>query len=178
MALYKSGQKQEARQIITAAVLSREWRASEATEQDVWIYHVLRREAQRLILPNLTQFLDGKYQPQDNDERLALVGECQFTNRSVAVARLFADAFTADPNLAKDLGQAYYWKAACAATPAGCGRGSDATNLSKPEKERLRSQSRQWLRAYLALFHETLVINPMGKRQCLTKSAQAATNPS
>jgi serine/threonine-protein kinase len=42
---------------------------------------VLRREAEALILPNLPACLRGDYQPQDNDERLALVGVCQFNCR-------------------------------------------------------------------------------------------------
>jgi hypothetical protein len=55
----------------------------------------LRREAEAMILPNLPAFLDGKYRPQDNDERLALLGGCQFTNRSLV--RLYAEAFAAAP---------------------------------------------------------------------------------
>ena len=47
--------------------------ARQALDQDGWICHVLRREAEGMILPNLPAFLDGKYQPQDDDERLALM---------------------------------------------------------------------------------------------------------
>ena len=65
--------------------------------------HILRREAEALILPNLPAFLRGDYQPQDNDERLALLGICQFQGRCDAAARLYADAFAADPDLAEDL---------------------------------------------------------------------------
>ena len=57
-----------------------------------------------MILPDLPAFLDGKYQPRDNDERLALLGICQFTNRTRALARLYADAFAAAPQLAEDVG--------------------------------------------------------------------------
>ena len=51
-------------------------------DQDGWICHVLRREAEAMILPDLPAFLGGNYQPRDNDERLALLGVCQFTNRT------------------------------------------------------------------------------------------------
>ena len=73
MALHRSGQLAEARKTLAATILSYDWRARQALDQDGWICHVLRREAEGMILPNLPAFLDGKYQPQDNDERLALL---------------------------------------------------------------------------------------------------------
>jgi hypothetical protein len=42
-----------------------------------------------MIIPNLPAFLDGKYQPQANDKRLALLGICQFKNRTRTSARLW-----------------------------------------------------------------------------------------
>jgi hypothetical protein len=41
-------------------------------------------------------FLEGNYQPHDNDERLAMVGTCEFKDLPAMTARLFADAFAAD----------------------------------------------------------------------------------
>src|SRR5262249_14939687 len=114
------------------------------------ILHSLRREAESLILPNLSAFLDGKYQPQDNDERLALLGACQFSNRTRAMAGLYAEAFAAAPALADDLGAGHRYQAARAAAQAGCGRGADATGLGEEERARLREQAQQWLRADLA----------------------------
>jgi serine/threonine-protein kinase len=73
--------------------------------------------------------LDGKYRPRDNEERLALVGVCQFTNRPLALARLYADAFAADPGLTEDLAAGHRYRAARAAALAGCGRGEDAPGL-------------------------------------------------
>jgi len=43
-----------------AAVLSFDWRAAKANSRDPWIAHVLRREAEALLLPNLPAFLEGK----------------------------------------------------------------------------------------------------------------------
>ena len=74
---------------LASAVLSRDWTANRVHDHDGCIVHVLRREAEAMILPNLPAFLDGKYRPQDNDERLALLGVCQFTNRTCAAARLY-----------------------------------------------------------------------------------------
>jgi serine/threonine-protein kinase len=112
--------------------------------------HSLRREAESIILPNLQTFLDGKYQPQNNDERVALLGACQFMNRTRAMARLYADAFAADPSLMKELGAGHRYNAARVAALAGCGQGADATGLADEEKARLREQARRWLRADLA----------------------------
>jgi serine/threonine-protein kinase len=110
---------------------------------------LLRREAESLILPNLPAFLDGKYQPQDNYERLAFLGACQFMNRTRAMARLYADAFAAEPSLADDLGARHRCNAARAAALAGCGHDADATSLGNEEKARWREQARRWLRADL-----------------------------
>ena len=56
---------------------------------------VLRREAEAMILPNLKAFMDGMYQPQNNDERLAFLAACQFglthTNTILSSARCCRD---------------------------------------------------------------------------------------
>src|SRR5262249_38628183 len=104
LTLHRSGKVAEARKALAEAVLSHDWRAGAGRGPNDWSSHVLRREAEGMILPNLPAFLDGKYQLQDNDERLAFLGACQFMNRTRAMARLYADAFAADPGLADDLG--------------------------------------------------------------------------
>src|SRR5262249_5242523 len=72
MALHRSGQVREARKVFAAAVLDSDWRARVGNPHG-WICHVLRREAESLIVPNLPAFLAGELQPRDNDERLALL---------------------------------------------------------------------------------------------------------
>jgi eukaryotic-like serine/threonine-protein kinase len=177
MALHRSGQVAEARKTLAAAVLAYDWRANQARNHDDWIPHVLRREAEAMILPNLPAFLQGEYQPQDHDERLALLGICQFEGRYAAAARLYADAFAADPDLAKDLAaeclhraareeqpirrtevlntECRYLAARCAAL-AGCGFGKDGAKLSDAERTRWRKQAREWLLADLAMLTKTL----------------------
>src|SRR6516165_3370785 len=156
MAQHRNGQPQAARQTLAAAVLAYDWRPAQADNRDAWICHILRREAEGMILPNLPAFLDGKYQPQDNDERLALLGACQFTNRTRAMARLYAEAFAAAPSLADDLGAGHRYNAARAAALASCGHGEDATGLGEEEGKRWREQARQWLRAGLAAWTKVL----------------------
>jgi serine/threonine-protein kinase len=150
MAQHRQGRKEEARHTLAAAVVAFEWDAAQADNPGAWVCHVLRREAESMILPNLPAFLDGKYRPQDNDERLALLGACQSMNRTRAMAGLYAEAFDAAPSLADDLGTDHRYNAARAAAQAGCGRGADATGLGEEERARWREQARQWLRADLA----------------------------
>src|SRR5207302_10975620 len=118
-------------------------------------------------------FLQGNYQPQDNDERIALLGICQARALTGAASRLFADAFAADPHLADEFTaeclrrtrapeppphpiEAFntscrYLAARCAVS-AGCGLGRDGEKLSPAERTRWREQAREWLRADLAMW--------------------------
>jgi serine/threonine-protein kinase len=156
MARHGQGRKGEARKTLAAAVLAFDWSAAQADNRDSWICHVLRREAEALILPNLPAFLRGKYQPRDNDERLALLGACQFQGPYRAAARLYADAFAADPTLAEDLARECRYRAARCAALAGCGLGADGVGLNEAERARWRNQAREWLKADLAAWTKKL----------------------
>jgi serine/threonine-protein kinase len=160
MAEYRNGQKEEARATLAAAISSFDWSAAQVGSRDHWIWHVVRREAESLILPNLPAFLEGNYQPQDNDERLALLGVCQFQGLHGAAARLYADAFAVDPDLAEDLTTACRYRAARCAALAGYGLGADGARLSEAERTRWRQQAREWLEADLAAW--TRKLNPGG----------------
>jgi serine/threonine-protein kinase len=164
MAQHRRGRTQEARHTLAEAVVAFDWRADQADNPKSWTCHVLRREAERLILPNLPAFLDGRYQPQDNDERLALLGACQFTNRTRAMARLYAEAFAAAPALAEDLIAGHRYNAARAAAQASCSHGADATGLGEEERARWREQARQWLRAELAARARAIEAGPTATR--------------
>jgi serine/threonine-protein kinase len=150
MALHQKGQTHQARKTLASAILSYDWSARQVRDQHSCISHSLRREAEAMILPNLPAFLAGTYQPQDNDERLCLLGVCQFTNRTCAAARLYSDAFAAEPQLAADLGAAHRASAARAAALAGSGVGMDGSTLDIAERATWRRQARDWLRADLA----------------------------
>src|SRR5262249_50688638 len=121
--------------------------------------------------------LQGNYQANDNDERLALLGICRSRGLSGAAARLFADAFEADPGLVDDLttdclrrtqgpehpgdpievfnAACRYLAARCAAL-AGCGVGKDGAKLNEAERTRWRKQARQWLQADLVAWAKML----------------------
>jgi serine/threonine-protein kinase len=53
MALHRKGQKDEALKTLAAAVASSDWSAAKADHLEPWIAHVLRREAEALIRPDL-----------------------------------------------------------------------------------------------------------------------------
>jgi hypothetical protein len=84
-----------------------------------------------------------------NDERLALIGVCQFMNRTLATARLYADTFSTDSSQAEDLRAGLRSRAARAAVLAGCGVGSDAATLSASDRIAWRRQALEWLQADL-----------------------------
>ena len=92
------------------------------------------REAARTILPGLSDFLAGKAEPQNNDERLALLGVCQFTNRNRLLVRLYTSASAADSQQAEDVKADHRYRAACAAALAGSGHGENGGDLSQDER--------------------------------------------
>jgi serine/threonine-protein kinase len=156
MADYRKGQREEARKSLAATISDFDWRAAQVAGRDDWIWHVLRREAEALIVPNLPAFLRGEYQPRDNDERLAFLGGCQFRGLYAAAAQLYADAFAANGAVAEELSTACRYRAACCAAQAGCGGGADGAKLSAAERARWRRQARDWLRLDLAAWTKRL----------------------
>jgi eukaryotic-like serine/threonine-protein kinase len=178
MAQHDQRQKNQAIRTLAKAIVAFDWSDAQADGRDVWICHTLRREAETLILPNLPNFLRGEYEPLDNNERMALVGICQYRGLYHVAARLYADAFASDPTWAEDMVSEFRDRAAsgdkqpfgrledlstecrfpaarCAAL-AGFGVGRDDAKLSKAEQTRWREQARHWLHADLALWAKTL----------------------
>jgi serine/threonine-protein kinase len=170
MAQFKSGAQMPARKSLAKAIRNFDWSARRADDQAVWISHILRREAESMILPNFGRLFDGKDPPANNDERLALLGALHFENRFGAESRLYADAFAEDPTLPNELNadcfrridgaegaidrvEAFYapsrFSAARTAAVAGCGLGNDGARFSKAEQSEFRKQAREWLHAEL-----------------------------
>jgi serine/threonine-protein kinase len=154
MALHRRGQVTEARKTLAAAGLYYDWGANQADRNYEWICHVLRREAEGTLLPNLPAFLEGKYQPQDNEERLALLaarlGICEFQGLHGASARLYSEAFAAEPKPAQSVPEGTHYYAARAAALAGCGQGKDGDKLDDKARALWRWQALQWLRQDLS----------------------------
>jgi serine/threonine-protein kinase len=103
------------------------------------------RMADRLAELNsvLPAVLRGAAEPAGPSEGAAMARMCQdFKRRYVAAARLYADAFAAEPRLA--VGRRY--NAACAAALAAAGQGDDADTVADEERDHLRRQAFAWLR--------------------------------
>jgi hypothetical protein len=110
------------------------------------------RNAERLaeLDARLPALLEGREQPKDAGERLALAQLCQEHKQlCAAAARWYGEAFAAQPALADDLASGHRYNAACAAALAGSGQGKDAGKLDDKERSRLRKQALDWLNADL-----------------------------
>jgi serine/threonine-protein kinase len=90
MAHRRAGRADEACRSFATAVSIFDWSPSQAKNRDAWIYHVLRREAEPLVMPDLAALLAGQEQPRDGNERLALVAVCQSALRTEMAVRLLA----------------------------------------------------------------------------------------
>jgi tetratricopeptide (TPR) repeat protein len=126
------------------------------TKQPGWPYPLSAqwvRQAERLaaLETKLPAFLQGEFQPTDNQERLGLAGVCQGKKLHLKAVGLYTDAFAADSRLADDLEAAHRYAAACSAALAAAGQGEDAGKLDAGERARLRQRALDWLRADLAL---------------------------
>src|SRR5262249_40609433 len=119
----------------------------------------------------------GEWEPQDNNERLALVGICESEALYGTASRLCADAFAADLDLAERqttqclrraaqefdksnrtdalISDIRYRAARCAAL-AGCGLGKDSAKLSAAEQTHWRRKTLEWLRTDLVVFSRTV----------------------
>ena len=145
MALHDKGDQAGAMKKLAQAVTRFDWSPSNADQRDIWIFHILRREAEAKILPNLPAFLTGTWQPSSNDERLALTGVCQFQGLAAHCARLYTDAFAADPALATRPDPDLRFAAACAAAMAAGGVGQDSGSLNPAQRTDMRAAALKWL---------------------------------
>src|SRR5205085_2881461 len=81
---------------------------------------------------------------------------CYCKRRYAAAARLWAEAFAADPKLADDPLASHRDDAAFAAALAAAGQGADAGALDERERARWRKQALAWLRAELVVYGKLL----------------------
>jgi serine/threonine-protein kinase len=102
--------------------------------------------------PRLPAILRGDSPAAGAPECLDLGQLCQHKRRYAASARFYADAFAADPTLARHS----RYGAAGSAALAAAGRGKDAEGLPDKVIAVLRRQALEWLRADLALLAEYL----------------------
>jgi tetratricopeptide (TPR) repeat protein len=118
----------------------------------------LVRACERLeaLRPRLDALAARRDWPGDAAEGLAFAEVCRQTCecRYALSARMYAEAFESNPELAADVEAANRFNAARAAAAAGCGQGRDGANRGDAEKTRLRRQALDWLRADLAVWSD------------------------
>ncbi len=121
---------------------------------------VLLREAEALILPDVSAFYLGKSQPRTNKTRLELLGYSLSSRRYVAVVHLFNDVIAEEPQIASDIRSAKRYNAASAAALGGCGQGIDTAELDDKECAQLRLQAYAWLSADVKAWGSVLQKEP------------------
>ncbi len=156
MIQFRLGKVTTAKAKLAEAVLRMDWSPARATDKEAWICHILRREAEQLILPNLMSLLDGTSQPMDNDERLTLLGACQFAQLNGRRAQLWADAVQAAPELSRT----HFVDAAAAAAVAGATIGADQSRYSESDRTHWRRAALQSLSAKLDEFDANSATRP------------------
>jgi eukaryotic-like serine/threonine-protein kinase len=142
MARHRLGRKDEALATFSAAILKTDWRKSEADNREKWIYHILRREAESMMLPDLAAVLEGRHRPKSNDEKRCLMGICRFEGRYRVAAELYVEIMASDARLSDDLNSRTRFLAACSAALAGLGSDRDPRRLDEAGLLRWRNQAR------------------------------------
>lgn len=142
------GQHDAAMLLLAQASVDGNWERAEATSREAWMFHVLRREAERLIMPGATAYFDGRggYAPRDDYEAVCLTPACAFSDRRAALADLWERLLASQP----DLLASRRLDAAVAASLAAAGRGADGSDLTPDARARYRRLAIGWLGSVLA----------------------------
>ncbi|QDV91731.1 Serine/threonine-protein kinase PknB [Phycisphaerae bacterium RAS2] len=171
------GDDRTARKMLASAIPGVNWQPQSATGPSGWTWHIVRREAEEAIIPNWDAFLAGTHQPQDNDERLSLIGACEFRNLHHLTAKLYSDAFDVDSALAENRQNDYRYNAACYAMMAATGARNNAVRLNDEERAMWRAKARQWLREELASWKRASANSPQVRELALKRIVNWKRDP-
>jgi Flp pilus assembly protein TadD len=141
-----------------------------------WHYPSARwvQEAERLVEldAKLPAVLSGKLKPANAVEMLGFAQLCYEKQLHGASARLWTEAFQAQPKLADDMQAAHRYNPACAAARAGCGQGKDDPPLDEATRARWRKQALDWLQADLTAWSKLLASGTPQARQSIPQTLQ------
>jgi len=169
LALQQQGQFREALEELRSGHALGSKRPGWPYTSDQWLL-----QAEQLVeLGNrLSKILSGQNQPASASEGVQL-GYMSYNKRHFASsARLFADAFRADPKLSDDMKVQNRYNATCAAALAGCGQGKDEPPLDEPARARWRKQAIDWLKADLAFWTKQVETGPPQARAAVVPTLQ------
>jgi Flp pilus assembly protein TadD len=131
-----------------------------ATEREAW------------LVAKVPDILARRLNPRDGAETLCFAQLCYDKKLHGASARLWSEAFRAEPKLADDMKAGNRYNAACAAALAGSAQGQDKPPLDEATKARWRKQALDWLKADLAAWSKLLQTGPLQARQTIVKNLQ------
>jgi serine/threonine-protein kinase len=137
-----------------AAASFRQYRPGPAHTRERLSAEALTGQATRMIAldARLPALLRGEDRPSGASESVEFARLCGFRQHFARSARLWADAFSAQPETADDIRVENRYAAACSAALAGSGKGRDNPAPDEPARARLRSQALGWLEAELAWY--------------------------
>src|SRR5262249_51650359 len=131
----------------------------------------------------LPEVLEGKDRPANAAEGLQFASLGYQKKQYAASARLFAEAFVADPKLAEDMSRGNRYNAACSAALAGSSNEKNSSTLPSPiegegkkmnenEKTRWRKQAIEWLKADLAFWSKQVEAGLLQAKAFVKESLQ------
>jgi serine/threonine-protein kinase len=146
------------------------------SRQPGWYYPsaqwVTEAERTAALAPRLPTLLKGEDRPKDVAERLTLAQMCYETKRYAASARFRAEVLAADPKLGDDRRARHRYNAACAATLAAAGQGTDDPKPDDAARARLRGQARDWLKAERSAWEKVLDAGDARARPVVAQTLQ------
>ena len=111
-----------------------------------------RAERMVALEGSLPAVLRGELKPKDAREGIEFAELTYQTQRYSSSARLYAEAFQADPKLAADMNDQNRYNAVCSAALVGAGKGDGAVPVDPSAKPVWRKQAIDWLRADLVFW--------------------------
>lgn len=126
----------------------------------------------------LPQVLEGKSKPANMGEQLELAWLCQLPQHNLfaTAVQMYSEPIANPAQLGQHL-QRFRYQAACAASRAGTGQGRDASRLTEADRERLRTQSLDWLKACAAQLKRDAASGAMGKAAVAIALARYQIDP-
>jgi serine/threonine-protein kinase len=160
MAFKGQGRNAEAEHMLAEASVKFDWRVGSADSADLWVYHILLREAQSRIVPDLGSLVNGSRQPIDNDQRAILIAACQSAHLDRLCTQTFIDAQAVESTFIEVRRTNPRFVAACASAALAVSRESENQHDAiKPDPHTLRELTCQWLSKVL---HAQVRQPPMG----------------
>ncbi len=134
------------------AIVQSDWSQPNVRVRTTGSSHVLRREAEGMILPDLPAFPGGENEPEESGERLAMLGVCLILNRHRCCGNNGATQTPSRPTPElmdnKNARHHYYRRPGGRSGRLRAGAGCKRRERSGTEAE-WRKQGLEWLRADL-----------------------------